>query len=66
MNWDSVLEHALAAIPPTIIAFAAWRSSRGVHTIVNSQRTDMLSQIDELKGEVQRLHHTVNGHDRDG
>ena len=56
--WDALL----ASAPPTIAALAAFfrarKAERGVveiHTVVNSQRTEMMATIKRLTDEVAEL-----------
>lgn len=62
MSWESVVVQAITALPPTLLALAAWRSSKmnrrgisGVHRIVNSQRAAMMREITALKQEIFNL-----------
>jgi hypothetical protein len=48
IDWTLVLSGAIAAIPPTLVAYLGWRSSRTVHKIVNSQRAEMVAEIKAL------------------
>ena len=65
MTWDiaadifAILGHAV----PATLALLAWLSSRSVHAIVNSQRTDMMREIDRLRKEIARLHEPTQGTD---
>ena len=50
MDWNRVIEHGLFNVAPIITAIGfIWLQVRRVHTIVNSQRTEMMDKIERLE-----------------
>jgi hypothetical protein len=54
-NWTAFLI-AAASLIPAVIALMTFLGVRQVHKIVNSQRTEMMTEIDVLKSSVYKLH----------
>lgn len=56
---DAILIALIAGVAPTLAAIAGaavnWFATARVHTIVNSQRTEMVATIDSLRGELAEL-----------
>ncbi len=50
-----IISALIIAAPPTIAALLSWRSSRQIHVIVNSQRTEMIAEIRRLNDKIATL-----------
>lgn len=52
MNWELLINAAIAAIPATIAGIAAWHQARATHLSVNS-RMDELLKLAKLEASAQ-------------
>lgn len=42
MNYTTIIVALITSLPPTIVAYLAWRESRRTHLTVNSRMTELL------------------------
>ena len=55
VSWETVILAVIAAIPPSILAFAAYRQAKQVHTVVNSNATIAAQALKDARKEIADL-----------